>query len=377
MLNHGAIFVINELQKRKKYKKGEKEMRNIKRTAAILMLTAFIFATAMPAMAVQSDWTVYGIWDYQVELDPQKVYVDGYYYIYSSAESGTIQLNMTETSSGVECFDSYDYSGKVTDQVSGADPESDNYKVGCTKELGGAEYKPGESFNLDAENIVVRTKDVKKRFILTQNEADKMEGTVELTVQGQTVKGKVTATKRAISDWKLAGKWDYQVEFEEQRIAIDEETTITYSSSESGTMQLDMTETKSGVECFNNYTYSGKGVHHIDGNSEDYTVEPLTKELRNIKYSSGHQFNLDAGDITIGGFPTKKSFVLTQNEANKMEGTVELRIEGVQMPAIRGKLTATRRDIPQPKSSGSGGCNAGFGALALLALAGLVWRKRS
>lgn len=156
-------------------------------------VTGNVVATKRTLPADAADWKLDGKWNYQSEVEPQEVFVDGYPITYGSSESGTIQLNMTETL-GAEIFNNYTYSGNGITNISGV---RNSYTMGpLTRTLTPIMYRPGESCYVDAGNISIQGYAVKEQFILTQCGANKIEGIVALTLQGQTVWGKVTATRQ-------------------------------------------------------------------------------------------------------------------------------------------------------------------------------------
>ena len=156
-------------------------------------VTGNVTATKRALPADAANWKLDGKWNYQSEIEPQEVYVDGYPVTYGSNESGTIQLNMTERS-GIEYFDSYTYSGNGITNISG---ERNSYTMGpLTKTCTPNPYRRGESCYVDAGKINIQGYSVQEKFILTQCGTDKIEGIVALTLQGQTVWGKITATRQ-------------------------------------------------------------------------------------------------------------------------------------------------------------------------------------
>ncbi len=346
---------------------------------AVLAVCLFMFCGC--AFAAQGDWKADGTWDYESVISPQSVVIDGGEVWYSATEEGIIALNMAETD-GQEFFSSYICAGRGISTVESI-YGTDSRKYGgepYVKNLDNIKYVPGDTYSFTTQ-ISIRGYVVTQILMLKQTAENKMEGTVTLTMQGQTITGEVVATKRTISAdaaaCKLDGKWNYQSEIEPQEVYVDG-YSVMYGSDESGTIQLNMTE-NSGAEFFDSYTYSGKGITNISGERSSYTMGPLTRNFTPVMYRPGESCYVDAGKISIQGYPVTEKFILTQCGENKIEGIVALTLKG---QTVWGKITATREgEEPQPhptpsSGSGGGGCNAGYGIVALLCAAPLFFKKQ-
>lgn len=354
----------------------------MKKVFSVVLAVVCMLTFCGGAFAAQSDWKADGTWDYKSVILPQSVVIDGGEVWYSASEEGIIALNMAEID-GQEFFSSYICAGRGISTVESV-YGTESRKYGgepYIKDLNNLPYVPGDTYSFTTQ-ISIRGYNVTQILMLKQTAENKMEGTVTLTMQGQTITGEVVATKRALpadaAGWKLDGKWNYKSEIEPQEVFVDG-YPITYGSSESGTIQLNMTET-SGVEYFDSYTYNGKGTTNISGKRNSYTVGPLTRTCTPNPYRRGESCYVDAGKISIQGYPVTEKFILTQCGENEIEGIVALTLQG---QTVWGKITATREgEEPQPQptpsggGSGGGGCNAGYGILALLCAAPLFFKKK-
>lgn len=178
----------------------------------------------------------------------------------------------------------------------------------------------------------------------------------------------------ADSSWKLAGTWNYSSTVPSQAVTLSGDT-VYYSSSETGTIDLNMTAQSDG-EYFNSYTCTYKGTNTVRSqygtDSKDYSGGPYTQALEATKYTPGNETTFTQ-TIQIRGYNVNEKLVLKQVEENKLTGKVYLTLEG---QTISGDVTATRNSGGS-SGSGGGGCNAGAtAAMLMFCVAPMVLRKK-
>ena len=340
-----------------------------------------MFSVSAQAFAADSSWKLAGTWEFTSNIPEQPFTYLGAQYTYSSQESGTVVLNMTEID-GQEWTKSYIYFGHGTNHYDG---DSNEYVVGPAEQVASpsAVYIPGTPVEVNT-TISIRGVAVNETISFTQTDENTLSGTVTLELGGQQITGTFSATRTAevAENWTIGGDWKYTSNIPAKSVIIDN-ATVEYSSQESGTLRLNML-TEAAKEIFSSYVYSGSGTSVVKNSSgtdsRGYTV-CVSNDLDWGEYKPGRTYQIDAGYINIRGYSVRELLQLVQVGENKIEGKVTLVL---QDQAISGTISATRSSDPDPdpdptpsgNSGGGGGCNAGFGALALLFALPLFRRKK-
>lgn len=352
-----------------------------------LMKKSFFFAVVLALVccfgicgqcSAAPNWKVAGTWEFTSNIPEQAINVFGQDYTYSSKESGTVVINMTEDATGTEYGGSYIYFSYGTNHLNG---DSNEYVIGPEETaITPNPYVPGAPVTFIA-SIPIRGQLVTEELTFTQDAENHLTGTVTLTLAGQQVTGTFSAKRTAPvkKNWTIGGEWKYSCKVPAKNIIVDNQP-VQYSSSESGTIILSVNEPAvAGQEFLNYYDYFGNGTSVVKSalgtDSKEYAVN-VSRSLGGTLYKPGCVYLFDAGHIDIRGYSVREILLLTQVEKNKIQGKVML-IFNNQL--LTGPITAVREEptptpTPQP-SSGGGGCNAGYGALALL-LAIPMFRRR-
>ena len=181
--------------------------------------------------------------------------------------------------------------------------------------------------------------------------------------------------------WKIGGVWNYTATIPETKIEYSG-ITVTIGANETGNIDMKMTEgEEAGREYYDSAVMSSvKGnIKGVDPDGKKFDSPYELKEEIKIPFDSKKLYN--PGDelcyeytvpVTIGEEEVKLKETISgvQTEEGKVEGKIKLYLNEEQV--IEGDFVATR-----PSSGGSsGGCNAGFGMLALLFAAPLFCRKK-
>ncbi|MDO5562048.1 MAG: Synerg-CTERM sorting domain-containing protein [Synergistaceae bacterium] len=166
----------------------------------------------------------------------------------------------------------------------------------------------------------------------------------------------------AVTDWKLAGAWNYTLSVPSATVGGNPA-----SLTETGILTMKMTE-NGGVEYFKSYDQSYSGILTVSGNKQTYSGSFKDEALEPTAYTPGNSYIVKSTQ-NISGTTVTATYTLTQTEENKVTGTAVIKY-GAE--TANGTITATRPSA----DNGGGGCSVGFGALALLALTPLFFRKK-
>ena len=177
----------------------------------------------------------------------------------------------------------------------------------------------------------------------------------------------------ADTSWKLAGTWNYTCTIKEQDVTIQEKT-FKFSGSEAGTLNVTMQDgEEANREYFKEILLNCKGTAIVDGTSYPYEVKDYTQNFESGQlYTPGNEISYHYR-FEVNGVEYHERVKCTQIEENKITGTITLEDEN-SVEICKGEISATRNS--SSGSSSGGGCNAGFGALALLLAVPMFRRKK-
>ena len=464
----------------KKHIKGEKEMRRINKTAAILMLTAFIFATAMPAMAggfakitdiaggngggTNAASTIYfgNYWQSAVSgytptgtcSEPEAFNKNHYnkegikWRVLSNADGKTLllsdqglyteQFNNDETAENANVWNT----SKIRTTMNNT--TATTFKSdGTVNAWGGF---AGDAFSAAELAAIAETKhtaggtetghnieSTDKLFLLSVEEARNTAYGFENTetevpsatrkfsaaemAQHATIYGNYEAAlvEESSCCWRLRSPSTYDEEegYQAYAVAYDGSINDKIPVNYGFLVALSAFNLNRDNVLFLSAATGGKSAVKLGGGFalEDYNGANGWKlTLKDTNIPTPKITNVETKDnklqVTYSGVTTGKNMYLSAllyNEtgelinyakvAEKSEDTAEISLDGIEgkykvrfftEQANGDKQTDYASELSEeyeitaekPKSSSGGGCNAGFGALALLALAGLALRKR-
>ncbi|MBQ0055432.1 MAG: SYNERG-CTERM sorting domain-containing protein [Synergistaceae bacterium] len=186
--------------------------------------------------------------------------------------------------------------------------------------------------------------------------------------------------------WKVGGEWNYTITLPEFTDTFDG-VPVKISAEQTGIITITAadSEKEAGKE-----RIAGGAVESVRSSLKyelpDGTVETfssyfegpmdLGEKFKKDPYNPGEEVSFTAplyydtheGEQQIVGFVSAR---YSQTEENKFEGTVTLSKTPGGTPIASGIFEAAKRS-----KDSSSGCNAGFGALALLGVLGMFYRKK-
>ncbi|MDO4987652.1 MAG: Synerg-CTERM sorting domain-containing protein [Synergistes sp.] len=202
---------------------------------------------------------------------------------------------------------------------------------------------------------------------------------VAMLLTACAVSGATAADK---DNWKIGGKWNYKSELPYQQIKIPGiSDDIFVELKETGVIDVQTEEVPEGektveyMTCLKLSSVKATLKYVIGGNTTTYTkeIQAVDVPIERMLYDPNKPISFDYSlDIPVKGMPPlvlteKASFAQTRE--GKCEGSAAIYLNDTKLgeDAI---LTATR------PSESSSGCSVGFGALALLCTAPILFRKR-